>query len=81
LTRLSNAYMRAFARAAQTDGHLTYAFRKVTHLLASPISLFAPRIALRVLMGVLLGTLNRRVITRAVTTADAKPIGPSVSSL
>ena len=50
---LVNWYMSKLHRAAHRDGELSWAFVKVTNLLAPPPSVLHPRIAARVLRGVL----------------------------
>lgn len=48
--RIVNAYVARLMRAAVRDAEVTAAFVKVMHMLAPPPSLFAPRIAWRVLL-------------------------------
>jgi len=49
--RMINGYLTALFRAAERDATLTQAFKRVTHLLASPATLFRPNIVARVLWG------------------------------
>ena len=49
-TRVVNAYIARLQRAAVHDPQVSVAFIRVIHLVAAPISLFAPRVLLRVML-------------------------------
>lgn len=69
--RFINAYMRKLFYAARFDATVSLAFKRVTHLLAPPPSLFAPHIVLRVLW---------RNLTRRVASEPTQLVASEVGS-
>ena len=47
--RIMNAYIARLQRAAERDSQVSIAFIRVIHLVATPVSLLAPRVSLRVM--------------------------------
>jgi hypothetical protein len=70
--KFTNFYMSALFRAAERDATVTLAFKKVTHLLAAPESLFVPTIVSRVLWQAFLNAAKHLLHRRHAETLHAQ---------